>query len=608
MIKMLIRKAIITIAIIFLFFGCARFQPKPLEKKDEQQLPMPTIELKQQEAPKKVTPKMIEEYAMVHQISDMKVAEFYLTHPDYAKANPYIPTSEDLAYYESKFLERMYPNFRKEVEKDGFDKARSRYMNLDPNRDSGDKDSQITVDKVNKLNESVDKEFKNALVLYEKGLIDEAIEKMRSVVANKPESPTFVYNLGVIYLKKEDVRQAMACFQKTIELLEESSYTEINKIVYPRIYMGACINLGMIYNYLGLYNEAIEVLTKAIKFSPKDYDANWNLAVTYYTMNDYNRAILQLKKCIEIDPKNDQIHNAVGVAYYKMGLYSMALEEFRTAIKLNPNENQYNYNEGLTLARLNQYENAMMAFRKANEMKDANDMYRILSEQNKLNKAKEMYNKGCLAMESNKIDEAISAFNSALEIKPDMVEALFNLGNCYRIKRDIQKQIYYFEESAKLNPDLLNLYYNLGLAYIDAGMYLNARYALEKAVEDNPTFKDAHFSLGRVYYKDGRYADSCKEFMKCLELSPNWFPAVINLGNCYLKLGDIENAISQFKQATLLSPKSAEAHYDLGIAFTKAKRYNEAIESFQKAISFDPAHAESIRMLKELEDFKKANK
>ncbi|MGB9596294.1 MAG: tetratricopeptide repeat protein, partial [Candidatus Poribacteria bacterium] len=288
---MLIRKIIITFYLVALFLGCAKFQPKPLENKPKQQLPIPTIEeIKPQEPTKKITPKMIEEYALIHQISDMKVAEFYLTHPDYAKTNPYIPSSEDIAYYESKFLEKIYPNFRKEVEKDGFEKARSRYMNLDPNRDSGDKDSKITVEKINKINETVDKELNSAMDLYEKGLIDEAIEKMRSVVANKPESPTYIYNLGVIYLKKEDVRNAMACFQKTIELLEESSYTGINKIVYPRVYMGACINLGMIYNYLGLYNEAIDILTRAIKFSPKDYDANWNLAVTYYTMNDYNSA------------------------------------------------------------------------------------------------------------------------------------------------------------------------------------------------------------------------------------------------------------------------------------------------------------------------------
>jgi protein O-GlcNAc transferase len=596
-----------TMILILSFYGCAKYQPKPIENKPQQTLPMPSLEMKQ-ETPQKVTPKMIEEYAIIHQMSDLKKAEFYLTHPDYAKANPHQPTNEDLSLYEMKFLERIYPNFRKEVEKDGFDKARTRYMNLNPNTDTGDQDSGIAVDDINKKNASFDKQVNKANELYEKGLVDEAIEQMRLAAADKPEAPTIVYNLGVMFMKKENVREAMACFQKTIKLIEQSDYTNINKMIYPQIYMGACINLGTIYNYLGQYNEAIYILMEAIKFRPKDYDANWNLAVTYYTMKDYNESAKQLKKCIESDPKNDQIHNIVGVAYYKMALYTTALEEFRIAIKLNPKENQYGYNEGLALARLMRYDEAILAFRRASEMKEAGDMYRILSEQTKLNKAKEMYNKGCLAMESNKVDEAIEAFNFALEIKPDMDEALFNLGECYRMKHEPQKQVSYLEEAAKINPKRLNLYYNLGLAYIDAGMSLNARYALEKAVEDNPTFKDAHFSLGKVYYKDGRFADSGKEFDKCLELSPEWFEAHINLGNCYLKLGDNENAINQFREATNIRPKSAEAHYDLGIALTKARFYTDAIESFQKAINISPAHTDSLKMLKELESYQSEKK
>jgi len=583
--------------LIFSFCSCSFNQkPKPQEKS-------PQTEITPSETTQNFTSQMVEEYAMIHQISDPKVAEYYLAHPDYAKTNPYVPTDKDISFYESKFLLKVYPNLKKDIEKDGFTRARARLMNAEvEGRSSANRLNQVTVDEKNS-SEQIEFELNNATALYNKGLIDEAIEHLKLALSYRPETPTVVYDLGVMYMKKESYREAMGCFQKTLEYLEESGYTNVNILIHPKVYMGACTNLGMIYTYLGIYDEAVSVLSKAVKFQPRDFDANWNLAVAYFNKKDSAKASLQLKKCIELDPDNAQMHNAVGIVYYNMLLYNIALDEFQTAVKLDPKENQYGYNEGLTLARMGRSEEAIQAFKRASEMKEANDMYRILSEQIKSNKAKDFYNKGCAAMEAKSVDEAIESFNSALGVKPDMVEAYVNLGYCYRIKRDPQKQVYYFEEAAKLSPDLPNLYYNLGLAYNDAGMILNAKYALEKAVDYDPSFKDAHFNLGMVYFKYNRIADAAGEFDKCVGLSPNWFEAHLNLGNCYLKMGNIEEAINQFTEATSLKPKSAEADYDLGIALTKAKRYTEAKELFQKAIKFDPSHKQARQMLEEINNY-----
>ena len=54
----------------------------------------------------KTTPQIIEEYAMIHHMSDLKLAEHYLTHPDYAERHPYVPTEKDIDFYERPFLEK----------------------------------------------------------------------------------------------------------------------------------------------------------------------------------------------------------------------------------------------------------------------------------------------------------------------------------------------------------------------------------------------------------------------------------------------------------------------------------------------------------------------
>jgi len=90
---------------IFSFCSCSFIhKPKPQEK------PPQIEQAEQTETTQKFTSQTVEEYAMIHQISDPKVAEYYLAHPDYAKTNPYVPTDKDIAFYESKFL--LKPKFR----------------------------------------------------------------------------------------------------------------------------------------------------------------------------------------------------------------------------------------------------------------------------------------------------------------------------------------------------------------------------------------------------------------------------------------------------------------------------------------------------------------
>jgi len=597
---MKIGSPLLYLCLVILLYGCGVYKQESL--KPSQQAEQPAVPVTEEPAIRQATPEEIEEYAMMHQISDLKKAEFYLTHPEYAKNNPYRPTNEDMAYYELKFFQKMRPDMTKMIEKQGFMKARNFAMSVDPDAVSiDDREARRVMDEILRKNDIVDQEFTKSLELYESGNTDEAIKHIQIAINLKSDSPTMLYNLGIMYMKKEKYPEAIQNFQSSLNLLKGTGYTNTNMLLHPEVFIGASINLGLIYIRLSMYNEAVDVLAKAVKFSPKDLDANWNLAVAYYSMGDLTNAIPQVRRCIDLDPNNAEMHNTIGLLYYNSEFYNSALEEFQIAAQINPREKQYSYNEGVVLERLGRQNEAIEAFGKASGFKDAGEMYRVYSDQTVANKAKELYNSGCAAMEANDIDKAIECFKGSLAINPNMAELHVNLGSCYKKKGDLQNQIYHLEEASRLKPYIPDIYYNLGLAYSDSGMYLNARYALEKAIEINPTFKDARFSLGMVLCKTASYGEASKQFEKCIELFPDWYEAHLNLGTCYIKLGDIQNSKAQFEKAVQLRPNSAEAHYSLGISYMKLHRYNEAKTSFQHALKFDPGHRLARSMLLELE-------
>jgi tetratricopeptide (TPR) repeat protein len=611
------------ITIIYLFcmlfvFGCAMQNVAPPESSPREpaveELPDPRIE---------VTPEMVEEYAKIHQISDLKTAEYYLTHPAYARKNPYKPTEEDIAYYEMDFLVKMYPKFKETAEKVGFMRARKMYMENPPVgpgslrigagvdrygrtmqqlADSGGEGASTGLQNPLLDHDPAAIHYREAMLLYKKGELDKAIAEMEIAVRAKPDAPGFLYNLGVMYMEKGDNVSAIQTLKSCIGYIKETGLTKVNLAMYANAYIGATTNLGLIYTRLGMYNDAVKILKEALKFKPDDLEANCNLGTAYYVMGDFEKASEQMRRCAEVAPDNAQVHNIIGLIYYRKELYRAALDEFEVAVKLNPDEKQYSHNLGLVLAKLGRQDEANRAFANAEGLKEGAEMRRIYAEQTSANKVRKLYNEGVSAMESLNYTRAIELLEAVLELSPDMTEAHFGLGVSYGAKGNREKQIYHFKKALRLKPDMTDARYNLGVAYSDARMYPEAIAELRQAIELKPDFKEAYFSLGTALYRIEDFTAAADVFEKCLELSPNWLEARLNLGSCYMKTDDVAAAIEHFKEAIRLAPRSAEAHYDLGAAYKNEGKYDEAIALFRKALELDPAYRIARIELKELQD------
>jgi tetratricopeptide (TPR) repeat protein len=619
---------IILLAIVVYTSGCATSKPITVDKVDKP-LPTPTVESAVESPPVeskpaiKITPEMVAEYAKIHQISDLKKAEFYITNPEYAKAHPYVPTGEDIALYEREFLERIYPDFKRLAEKEGFMTARSMYMNNPPagagsfwvgsrkytgmmlklaeeagqSAVSGESDALLNVDPAT-VN------YQKGMSLYKEGKTDEAISYLEKAIVFKPDSPTLHYNIGIMYMSKDDSPKAIQSFQSTIANIKSTGYSNVNLKLYPDAFMGASTNLGMLYTRVGLYDQAVEVLKEAVLFRPDDAYANLNLAITYYTMGNMDKAHEQMQKYIKLEPNNAEAYNSLGLIFYRKEQYEPALEEFRKAKELSKNNKQYSYNEGLALAKLGRDEEAVNAFKASSGLEEGEEMRQQFIQEFEANKWRELYNRGHSTMEYGNYRQAIELFKSAIEIKPDVLEAYVNLGFCYRAIGDNENQVYYFRKAWELSPDSADINYNLGLAYSDSKMYEKAIERFNKVAELNPSSKEAYFSIGTAYYKLSKYANAAEAFKKAVDLSPDWLEARLNLGSCYLKTGDVKGATTQFEEAIKGNPKSAEAYYNLGIAYMKVERLNEAGAMFQKTIEINPGHNMAKAMLKELERYK----
>ncbi len=136
-------------------------------------------------------------------------------------------------------------------------------------------------------------------------------------------------------------------------------------------------------------------------------------------------------------------------------------------------------------------------------------------------KDKNIVNKllGVVHYELKEYDEAEKVYLAVLEITPNDVNVLNNLGYLYTDKMDqAQKAQAYTEKAVALMPYESNLLDSHGWALAKSGRLREAEEFLMRSVQFDPNGADNRYHLGYVYEKTGRLGDAETQYRLAQEL------------------------------------------------------------------------------------------
>jgi tetratricopeptide (TPR) repeat protein/tRNA A-37 threonylcarbamoyl transferase component Bud32 len=444
--------------------------------------------------------------------------------------------------------------------------------------------------------------FKLAWALSNAKRLDEAIGYYRAALALRPGTPAVHNHLGNDLLAKGRVEEAIAEFQKAIEIAPMFAYAHLNlgKILCDNkhdydaaiacfkkaIELGleqdaiAHHDLGIALRGKGLVDEAVAEHKKAIELEPNDAHRHQGLgAILCDVKRDYDGAIACFRKAIDLDPKNADAHLCLGLALEHKGRVDEAITEFQQAIDLEPKNAKAHYELGTTLCEVkHDYDKAIACFRTAIELDPKF--------------AKAHTNLGAALYGKGKVDDAIACSRTAIELDPKLARAHMNLGAALATKGQVDKAITSFKKAVELDPKDAKAHANLGKALQDKGQLDEAIACCKKAIELDPKFAGAHYNLGRAFRAKSQVDAAIASYKQAIELDPNDANAYNNLGRVLCETGQGHAAIASIKKAIELNPKSAAAHRNLGVILCDFKRdFDGAIASFKKAIELDPKDA-----------------
>ena len=170
---------------------------------------------------------------------------------------------------------------------------------------------------------------------FEQGNFDGAVRCFSKIVKDGPDRFADVYNkLGIIYQRKGLSQKAAALLEKALKI--NPAYTE------------AALNLSIVYNELGRYENAQKTFNTAVKTvyktnKVKDPYINGKLAneharlgEQYYYLGRFKEAIAEYKKALKLCPKYPDIITQLGLAYRENGDIESAADTFMKAQDAGP--------------------------------------------------------------------------------------------------------------------------------------------------------------------------------------------------------------------------------------------------------------------------------
>lgn len=416
---------------------------------------------------------------------------------------------------------------------------------------------------------------------------DVALDALKKQLKINPADARMHYLLGTIYKDRGDTELAVASFRSCLEIKPN--------------YHPARETLLQVYQKVGLSQQAVDLLEGTLEQLPSSNEYN-TIGVMYYRNGEIDRSIDAFRKSLEMNPydptpRNNlyQIFRERGIKALNLRAYNEAASHFGEALQFKPDDAILYRLMGDGYARAGDLKNAIGQYRKAFEF-DRSDW------EIKQNLAGYLSNYGVELTSDQRWEEAIAAYQEALQLNPtlniayaNLVDVLWKRANTHRKLGHINKAIDAYLQLIQVDADA-DAHSLLGELYLKKEAYPQAIGAFQSAFIAKPDDGQSRKNLVTAYHHyaqhldaQERYREAIDQLRLALALSPKQINLRLSLINTYQRAGDFVSAETELARLLENAPQSLEAesisknlHIARGNALMNQRKYTAALTEFEK--------------------------
>jgi tetratricopeptide (TPR) repeat protein len=195
-------------------------------------------------------------------------------------------------------------------------------------------------------------------------------------------------------------------------------------------------------------------------------------------------------------------------------------------------------------------------------------------------------------------DEQAALFLKSLQIKPDFLEAHYDLGLIYAHQKKMKEAAEEFEKVLKIEPKFdAGIYMLLAVAYKELGENKAAMAALEAGLQRKPKDPIMLKPLAYLQIQSNANAAAIQTLQQLLEIDPADVASRIDLALLLQKNGESEKAIRSYREALNADPANFVVHYNLGLIYGRQKKNSESAKELEIANQIQPGDPELLELL-----------
>ncbi len=270
------------------------------------------------------------------------------------------------------------------------------------------------------------------------------------------------------------------------------------------------------------WKDSETLFKRMIDATPNNFMARYNLGNFYAKENRTDEAISNYLVAIQEEPNYAEAHNNLGGLFLEQKRYDEALPHYRAAVRSRPEYLYY--------------------FNLANALADA----------------------ASARHDTNGFEEAVRAYQQALQLNPASSEAHQNLGLTWQTQGRLSEAVAEFEQAARLDSNRVDTWTRLGfLCATTPNRMPEAEKAFRQLTRLQPNSADAFGWLGNALAEQNKLADAVPFYLTALKLNPADAVNEFNLGLAFSRLGKRDEAAAHYRNALRIKPNYPEAQLAL---------------------------------------------
>jgi tetratricopeptide (TPR) repeat protein/peroxiredoxin len=218
--------------------------------------------------------------------------------------------------------------------------------------------------------------------------------------------------------------------------------------------------------------------------------------------------------------------------------------------------------------------------------------------------AEALYGLGSVYLQQEKSAEARETFERVVKMRSSYSDTLpsawNNLGLLATREGDAAEAVEHFEKALQLSPDYLIALENLGNAYRQLKQWEDARKTLEHAVAVGPQDPEANYSLGMAFAQLNDVNRAYEYLQRALKFRPDYPEALNNLGILYLRTQRRDQAVASFKECIRVAPAFDQSYLNLARVYAIEGQTDEARKVLRALLQQHPDNVQGRKALDQL--------